>query len=80
MIHRKDEQDCPTHNLNINGEEVEEIRPVNVFTGVDPDQVLRKELDYSVIFNIAIDSDNNRWVFPYFRKREGLRFSRCYHT
>ena len=54
---------------NVNGEEVQDVRPVNVFTGVDPASSTKKGADYSVIFNIAIDSDNNRWVLPYFRKR-----------
>ena len=54
---------------NVNGEEVEEIRPVNVFTGVDPASSTKRGADFSVIFNIAIDGDNNRFILPYFRKR-----------
>ena len=54
---------------SINGEEVDEIRPVNVFTGVDPASSTKKTADFSVVFNIAIDSDSNRFVLPYFRKR-----------
>tara|TARA_R100000742_G_C4277226_1_gene98923 strand:+ start:893 stop:2383 length:1491 start_codon:yes stop_codon:yes gene_type:complete len=54
---------------NINGEEVTEVRPVNVFTGVDPASSTKKTADYSVIFNIAIDEDNNRFCLPYYRKR-----------
>ena len=54
---------------NLNGEEVNERRPVNVFTGVDPASSTRKTADYSVIFNIAVDKDNNRFCLPYYRKR-----------
>jgi len=54
---------------NLNGEEVNERRPVNVFTGVDPASSTKKTADYSVIFNIAIDKENNRFVLPYYRKR-----------
>ena len=54
---------------SLNGEEVEEVRPVNVFTGVDPASSTKKSADYSVIFNIAIDKDNNRFCLPYYRKR-----------
>lgn len=54
---------------NLNGEEVNERRPVNIFTGVDPASSTKKGADYSVIFNIAVDSDNNRFVLPYYRKR-----------
>ena len=66
----RDEQGLSTLILtNLNGEEVEERRPVNVFTGVDPASSTKKGADYSVIFNIAVDGDNNRFVLPYFRKR-----------
>lgn len=54
---------------SLNGEEVNERRPVNVFTGVDPASSTKKTADYSVIFNLAIDKDNNRFCLPYYRKR-----------
>lgn len=54
---------------SLNGEEVTERRPVNVFTGVDPASSTKRTADYSVIFNIAIDKDNNRFCLPYYRKR-----------
>tara|TARA_X000001382_G_scaffold30590_2_gene19601 strand:- start:9953 stop:11437 length:1485 start_codon:yes stop_codon:yes gene_type:complete len=54
---------------NLNGEEVDERRPVNVFTGVDPASSTKRGADFSVIFNIAIDEDGNRFVLPYYRKR-----------
>tara|TARA_R100000700_G_C3171615_1_gene146183 strand:- start:552 stop:2036 length:1485 start_codon:yes stop_codon:yes gene_type:complete len=53
----------------INGEEVNEIRPVNIFTGVDPASSTKRGADFSVIFNIAVDYDGNRFVLPYYRKR-----------
>jgi len=66
----KDEQGLSTLVLtSLNGEAVDERRPVNVFTGVDPASSTKKTADYSVIFNLAIDDDNNRFVLPYYRKR-----------
>tara|TARA_R110002051_G_scaffold324106_2_gene420060 strand:- start:1916 stop:3403 length:1488 start_codon:yes stop_codon:yes gene_type:complete len=53
----------------INGEEINEIRPVNIFTGVDPASSTKRGADFSVIFNLAIDYDGNRFVIPYYRKR-----------
>ena len=43
--------------------------PVNIFTGVDPASSTKQTADYSVIFNLAIDQEGNRYVLPYFRKR-----------
>ena len=40
-----------------------------MFTGVDPASSTKKTADYSVIFNIAVDKDNNRFCLPYYRKR-----------
>ena len=54
---------------NLNGEAVDERRPVNIFTGVDPASSTKKTADFSVIFNIALDEHNNRFVLPYYRKR-----------
>ena len=66
----KDEQGLSTLILtSLNGEEVDERRPVNVFTGVDPASSTKQGADYSVIFNMAIDNDNNRFILPYYRKR-----------
>ena len=53
----------------VNGEEVNEIRPVNIFTGVDPASSTKRGADFSVIFNLAVDYDGNRFVIPYYRKR-----------
>ena len=66
----KDEQGLSTLVLtNLNGEEVDERRPVNIFTGVDPASSTKRGADYSVVFNLAVDNDNNRFVLPYYRKR-----------
>ena len=66
----KNEQGLSTLILtNLNGEAVDESRPVNVFTGVDPASSTKRGADYSVVFNMAIDKDNNRFVLPYYRKR-----------
>jgi phage terminase large subunit-like protein len=54
---------------SINGEDVDVVRPVNVFTGIDPASSTKRTADYSVIFNLAIDEDNNRFCLPYYRKR-----------
>ena len=66
----KNEQGLSTLILtNLNGEEVNERRPVNVFTGVDPASSTKMGADFSVIFNMAIDNDNNRFILPYYRNR-----------
>jgi predicted phage terminase large subunit-like protein len=56
---------------HISGEalETEDIRPVNVFTGVDPASSVAQTADYSVIMNVAIDQLGNRFVLPFYRKR-----------
>jgi len=43
--------------------------PINIFTGVDPASSTKQTADYSVIFNIGVDADGNRYVLPYYRKR-----------
>ena len=43
--------------------------PINIFTGVDPASSTKQTADYSVIFNIGVDKDGNRYVLPYYRKR-----------
>ena len=54
---------------SLNGEAVDERRPVNVFTGVDPASSTKRGADFSVIFNLAIDYQGNRFALPYYRKR-----------
>jgi len=55
--------------LKKNGKKVDERIPVNIFTGVDPASSTKRGADYSVIFNIAIDANNNRYILPYYRNR-----------
>lgn len=43
--------------------------PINIFTGVDPASSTRQTADYSVIFNIGVCPEGNRYVLPYYRKR-----------
>ena len=54
--------------LHMTSPEKREI-PINIFTGVDPASSTKQTADYSVIFNIGIDKDNNRYVLPYYRER-----------
>jgi predicted phage terminase large subunit-like protein len=56
------------HITELNGKKVEETRIVNIFTGVDPASSTKQTADFSVIFNIAIDENMNRFVLPYWRK------------
>ena len=53
---------------SLGGEKYEENIPVNVFTGVDPASSTKQTADFSVIFNLAIDSQNRKFVLPYYRK------------
>ena len=54
--------------LNITHPETKQV-PINIFTGVDPASSTKQTADYSVIFNIGIDPEGNRYVLPYYRKR-----------
>ena len=54
---------------NLEGKEVNELRAVNVFMGVDPASSTRQTADFSVIMTVAVDKDGNRFVLPYYRKR-----------
>lgn len=47
----------------------EEVRPVNVFMGVDPASSESRRADHSVNFKIAVDKNWNIFCLPYFRKR-----------
>jgi predicted phage terminase large subunit-like protein len=53
----------------LNGERADDLRPVNVFMGVDPASSTRQTADYSTIVTVAIDKDGNRFVLPYYRNR-----------
>jgi len=52
----------------IEGKPVEDIRPVNLFMGVDPASSTRRTADYSTIVTVAIDKDQNRFILPYYRR------------
>tara|TARA_R100000995_G_C3482230_1_gene124649 strand:- start:1151 stop:2632 length:1482 start_codon:yes stop_codon:yes gene_type:complete len=54
--------------LDITSPQKREV-PVNIFTGVDPASSTKQTADYSVIFNIAVDKDGNRYALPYYRER-----------
>jgi len=59
-------------HINQLGDEVFEepiTKNVHVFMGIDPASSIRKTADYSVIMPVAIDSEDNRYILPYFRKR-----------
>ena len=43
-------------------------RFVYVFTGIDPASSTKQTADFSTIVSIAIDSDDNRYILPYYRK------------
>ncbi len=50
-------------------ERIDEMRPVNIFTGVDPASSLNLRADESVVLNLAVDPMANRFVLPYFSGR-----------
>ena len=45
------------------------VIPVNIFMGIDPASSVKKHADYSTIVVVAVDSKNNKYVLPYYRKR-----------
>lgn len=48
---------------------IPEIRPVNLFLGVDAASSISDRADFTVIMPIALDDFRNIYVLPYFRKR-----------
>jgi predicted phage terminase large subunit-like protein len=54
---------------DIEGKPSEEVRAVNIFMGVDPASSTAQTADYSTIVTIAVDSEGNRFVLPYYRQR-----------
>lgn len=44
------------------------VKPVNIFTGVDPASTTEQTSDYTAILSLAIDPDKNRYILPYLRK------------
>ena len=49
--------------------DVPEVRPVNLFIGVDAASSTSDRADFTVIMPVALDSFRNIYVLPYFRKR-----------
>lgn len=47
----------------------EKIIPVNTYLGVDPASSTRQTADFSVVFPVAYDKDENIYCLPYWRKR-----------
>lgn len=47
----------------------ERVVPVNIYTGIDPAATTGAQSDWFVIFHIAVDADNNRYVLPYVRAK-----------
>ena len=46
-----------------------EIRPVNIFMGVDPASSTNERADWSVVMPVAVDREGNWFVLPYYRKQ-----------
>ena len=65
----KDDDGAYIKLSSLKGETVDEVRPVNIFMGVDPASSTRQTADFSTIVTVAIDNDGNRFVMPYYRKR-----------
>ena len=70
-IHHYDYKRKQGQNLLIKnkGLENEEIKPVELYTGVDPASSLSARADYFVIAIIAIDNENNKYVVDIYRNR-----------
>ena len=47
----------------------EEIKPIEVYSGIDPASSLSARADYFVIATIGIDSDNNKYIVDIYRNR-----------
>jgi len=62
---RKDGQNCL---VRTKGNE-EEIKPIEIYCGVDPASSLSSTADYFVVSTIGIDYDNNKYIIDIFRDR-----------
>ena len=60
-------QNCLVQNYG--DKENEKIKPVELYTGVDPASSLSARADYFVITTIAIDSENNKYIVDIYRNR-----------
>jgi predicted phage terminase large subunit-like protein len=62
---RMDGQNCLVRTVD--GKE--EIKPVEVYCGVDPASSLSSTADYFVVSTIGIDCDNNKYIIDVYRDR-----------
>tara|TARA_R100000152_G_C6780157_1_gene212606 strand:- start:1319 stop:2812 length:1494 start_codon:yes stop_codon:yes gene_type:complete len=62
---RKDGQNCL---VRTKGDE-EEVKPVEIYCGVDPASSLSSTADYFVVTTIGIDYDNNKYIIDIYRDR-----------
>jgi len=63
--------ECVLHITEQNGYVFprEKVIPVNTFLGVDPASSVLQTADFSVVFPVAYDKDENIYCLPYWRKR-----------
>jgi predicted phage terminase large subunit-like protein len=54
---------------NYGDKDNEKIKPVELYTGVDPASSLSARADYFVIATIAIDNENNKYIVDIYRTR-----------
>ena len=62
---RKDGQNCL---VRTKGDE-EEVKPIEIYCGVDPASSLSSTADYFVVTTIGIDYDNNKYIIDIYRDR-----------
>ena len=63
---RIDGQNCLVKNF---GEENEKVKPVELYTGVDPASSLSARADFFVITTLAIDNENNKYIIDIYRNK-----------
>ena len=70
-LHSYEYKKIDGQNLIIKNEglENEKIKPVELYTGVDPASSLSARADFFVIATIAIDNDNNKYVLDIYRDK-----------
>lgn len=67
LTHISDE-DFPGDKKKLTKLDVPDIRPVNLFMGVDPASSVKKSSAWSVVMVVAVDNLRNIFILPYFRK------------
>ena len=70
-LHSYEHKRIDGNNVIIKNEglENEKIKPVELYTGVDPASSLSARADFFVIATIAIDNDNNKYVLDIYRDK-----------